>query len=311
MPATEPTCTIGSVTLNANLSQGNSFYLWRRTSETLKKPRVRQSETEKQGEHGTEDSLSRYGPRTMPFDGEIHASSQSARVSMEQALEVELLLAADQSYDGDDGYRLILLTTEDGIDKQIYAKCIYGPDFPLVEEAMPEVRGFEFTLYAKEPVLYAQALTEETGPESFNTTTFKFQDGALPAFQDGNLPTIQDDTGAEMTVTNAGTHDSPPVFTITGPTTNPVITNVTTGKSMDFSKGSGLTLAAGETLTVSVAAKTIMKTSGGVETDVSGTMTDASRWIYIRRGANVFTLFDDTEGDLSSQLEIEFRSAWI
>jgi len=310
VPATEPTATIGDVTLNENLGS-SSFYLWRRTSETFKKPQVRQSETQKQGEHGTEDGISRYGPRVMPFEGEIHAASQSARVTMEQALEVELLLSADQSFDDDDGYRIILFTTEDGIDKQIYAKCIFGPDFTLLDEAMPEVRGYEFTLYAKDPVIYAQELTEETGPESFASTTLTFQDGALPALQDGDLPIIQDETGAEMTVTNAGNYGAPPVFTITGPTTNPVITNTTTGKSMDFSKGAGLMLNEDETLTVNVLAKTIVKTSVGVDSDASGTMTDASKWIYIRRGANVLTLFDDTAGDLSSQLEISFRSAWM
>jgi len=311
MPAQEIEVTIGSVELNQNLDTG-SFYVLKNTPELLSTLSTRKTDAGKQGDHGMIGSLSFYEARILPFEGELWAASQSARVTMEQALKEEIALSVAQDYASDDGYVLVLITDEDGIGKQLYAKVLEPPKITMIENAMPESRSFEFMLYAKDPTIYAQSLSSESGPESYPSTTFLIQDGALEELKDGALPTLQDTTGAEMSVSNSGNFGTAPVITISGPTTNPVVTNSTTGKVMDFSKGAGVSLLSGETLTIDVLGKTITKTAaGGSETDESGALSDDSEWIYILPGANVFTLFDDTPDDLTMQMTVQFRSAWI
>jgi len=310
--ALEIEVTIGNVLLNQNLSPAADFYVLRDTAELLSTLSTRKSDKDKQGGHGTEDSLSQYEARILPFKGEIHASSQSTRITMEKSLKRAVGLQVAQDFDGDDGYKLILITDEDGIAKQLYAKVLDPPEFELIETAMPECREFSFVMYAKDPTLYAQTLSSGSGPESYLTTTFKVQDGALPTIKDGALPTAQDAIATSMSITNNGTFGTAPVIIISGPTTDPVLENITTGRKMDFSSGGGITLAADETLTINVASQTITKKdTQGDETDASGTLTTDSNWIFVEPGNNIFTLFDATPDDLSGQLSIQWRDAWI
>lgn len=310
--ALEIEVTIGSVLLNQNLSAANDFYVLKDTPELLSTLSTRKSDKDKQGGHGTEDSLSQYQARILPFKGEIHASSQAVRKTMENNLIKAIGLSVAQDFDGNDGYKLLLIADEDGIGKQIYAKLIEPPEFVLLDVAAPEMRKFSFVMYAKDPALYAQALNSEDGPESFLTTTLTVQDGDLPAFGDSDLMVIQDTYAATLTATNNGTFGTPPVIVVSGPATDPRVKNTTTGREMDFSNGAGVALLAGETLTINVANQTITKTSTlGVQTDQSGALTTDSDWIFIESGDNDFTLQDATPADLSGQLLVQWRDAWI
>ena len=310
--AREIEVTIGTLQLNQHLSAENDFYVLKDTPEIFSTLSTRQSDRDKQGGHGSEDSLSQYEARVMPFKGEIHASSQDARKTMEYQLQQAVSLSIAQDFDGDDGYRLVLITDEDGIAKQIYAKILDPVEFELIDIALPEARKFSFMLYAKDPELYSQTTQTGNGPESYLKTTLTVQDGLLPLFQDGTLPTVQDAIAASMNITNNGTFGSAPIITVTGPTTNPIVKNETTGRAMNFSGGSGITLKAGETLTIDVASQTIVyKDETGTESDISGLLTTDSNWIFIEPGSNVITLFDDTPDDLSGQLQLVWRDSWI
>jgi hypothetical protein len=305
MAVKEISVHIGNVQLNTSFTPGPLMYLLRNTEEILDALDTRRSETAKHGEHGTEDSTSFFNPRILHFTGEIHAVSQSQRVIMQQNLDKALTLSRYQSTD--DGYKLVKITDEDGIAKQIYAKVISMPRYSLMEAGMPESRSFEFTMYASDPTVYAQTLTEETSFESYQTTTFTFQDGALPTFQDGDLPTVQDMMDNIIVVENIGTFGSPPLITIAGPATDPVIRNVTSGKKLEFSRNGGVTVAEGDTLVIDVNAQTAVVTSGSVKSKLS---LD-SEWFDILPGANNLSFVDDTTDDLSGQVTISFRSAWI
>lgn len=312
MPAREIQVTIGNVTLNSVFTPGPSMYLLRNTEEILDALGTTSSDTEQQGAHGVQPSLRRYSPRELHFQGEIHATSQDERVAMQQQLEEALALPRLQSYDGDDGFKLLQIVDEDGIEKQLYAVVIQMPRYGLIQTGMPESRSIEFMMLAPEPEIFAQELTEETGPESYATTTFTIQDGVLPALQDGDLPGIQDATGSVMEVENEGTYPTPVLITIEGPTTNPVISNTTSGKKIEFSRNGGLTLEEGETLTINTAAPTAVKTDDeGTQTNVRSKISLDSEFFDLLPGANELTLFDDTESDLSGVMEVDFRSAWI
>jgi hypothetical protein len=304
--------TIGTLHLNQSLSAGSDFYLLQDTPSLLSTITTRKSDRDKQGGHGTEDSLSQYGPRTLPFKGEIHASSQEMRKWMEKSLMQAVGLSALQDFAGDDGYRLLLITDEDGIAKQIYAKLVDPPEFELVDTAMSESRKFSFVMYAKDPALYAQELSEKTGPESFLSTTLTVQEGLLPTFRENVSPVIQGAFSASVTAVNAGTFGTPPVMIISGPSLNPRLKNATTGREMDFSAGSGLTLLEGETLTINAGNQTVVKRDAiGAETDESGTLTLTSDWISLDPGANLLTLRDETPDALLGQLSVLWRDAWM
>ncbi len=312
MTATEIQITIGAIDFNTSFTPGPGMYLLRNTEEILDALRTRRSDTPKQGEHGSEDSQSTYEPRILVFRGEIHATTQAERVTMQQNLDRALTLARSQSFDGDDGYKLVEIVDEDGIAKQIYAKIEQMPKYELVEEGMPESRRFEFLMFAADPTVYSQSLTTADLEESFDSTTFTIQDGDLPTFKDGDLPTFQDVLGSLVLVTNAGTMGTPPSIIITGPTTNPVVMNETSGKRIAFTRNGGVALLVGESLTINVAAKTAMKTDvDGDESSVRSKISLDSKWWDVLPGDNEISLFDDTPADLTSQLEVQFRDAWV
>jgi hypothetical protein len=308
MAARELSAQIANVILNTN--HGSlPMYLLRNTEEVLDALSTRRGGTVRQGEHGMEDSLSFFEPRVLHFTGEIHATSQAQRVTMQQALDKALSLGRYQSVG--DGYKLVKITDEDGIPKQVYAKVISMPRYQLIEAGMPESRTFEFTMIASDPAVYAQELTEESAFESFQITTLTFQDGALPTFQDGDLPTCQDQTDAIVLLENIGTFGSPPMIVLEGPTTDPVIRNLTEGKKLEFSRNGGVVLAEGDTLTINTALQTAVKTSGSEEENVRNRLSLDSEWFDLQPGANNLTFTDDTLDDLSGRITISFRSAWL
>jgi hypothetical protein len=303
---------IGDIVFNpyGQMRQGRSFYLLKNVEEFLTAlGPVRRSDTPRQGSHGVESSLSYYPARPLPFEVEIHAVDFDTRVAMENALKREIALPAAQDFDVEDGYRLVKITDEGGNLIQCYAKLDQSPSFRKFAERRSQSSSCLFTMIAEDPALYSQTLQQESGGEASNTTNFTIQDGDLPTIQDGDLPTIQDSSIVSLTVTNDGIFGSPAFIVVSGPTESPVILNITTGRLMKFS---GLTLLAGERIEIDTSNFTAVKyDAGGTTTNVKGYMTPTSKWIFIEPGDNEFSLLDATPGDLSAQLEVRFRSAWI
>ena len=310
--ANEIQVTIGDISFNTSFAPGPSMYLLTNTEEILDALRTRRTDTPKQGEHGSEDSLSSFEPRTLLFRGEIHATTQAERVTMRDNLDAAVSLARSQDFDGDDGYKLVEIVDEDGVEKQLYAKIDQMPRYSLIDDGMPESRRFEFVMFAADPTIYAQELSMADLEESFDSTTFTIQDGDLPTFKDGELPTFQNVLGSVVMVTNGGNYGTPPLIVISGPTTNPVVRNETTGKQLPFTRNGEVTLLSGESLTINVAAFTAVMTDiDGDETNVRSKLALDHKWFDLVPGMNELSLFDDTPADLSSQLEVSFRNAWI
>lgn len=85
---------------------------------------------------------------------------------------------------------------------------------------------------------------------------------------------------AQVSMLNEGDLDAIPRHVITGPITNPEILNNTTGERIKLT----YTLAAGETLEVDVARKTVL--FGGVTSKFSAVVFPTSRWWRLQPGAN-------------------------
>jgi hypothetical protein len=78
------------------------------------------------------------------------------------------------------------------------------------------------------------------------------------------------------------------VITITGPGTDPTITNVTTGKKMELSAGGGLTLDTGDIVTVDMQAADVWwyDASAGTTTRATQKMSTDSAFWYLDVGSN-------------------------
>ena len=294
--------TIGSITFN-DFSNPTKFYKVDNLPELLTTLSTESSQNALQGDHGVSDSLSYYGPRTLPFSGEIIAPTQAERIAMERALHQELRLHAIQDYASNDGYILVLFELEDGTELQCYAKIMQPPAMYYREDKIRPhlMRRFSFSMIAKDPRLYSQTLSEETGEETYEGTNFSVIQGSSPTvpFQ------LYQNTVVTATCDNGGNFDAPPAIVITGPTDGPVITNVTTGKFIDLD---GLVLEDGESVTIDVAKKTILKND---DTDLSAYFASGSTWLVLVPGENDFELLDDSPSELEAGCTIYWRDAYI
>lgn len=300
------TLTIGSITLEEYPTARN-FYLWKNPSETLSQLQIRESSAARQGNHGVVSSLSFYEARDLPFEVEIHAANRTQMFAMEQSLRSELALPLVQNYQSSDGFKTLVLLDEDAITKTLSARVIDSPDFTMIEDSYQRMRRVSFTMRSDDPIIFSQTGTIVNGNENVFTTNFKVPDASLPTVQDGDLPNFGELIDTSLTVTNSGGSPTPPTIIITGPTTNPVVLNKTTGVKMDFSRNAGVSLLAAETLTINVNSLSATKSDS---TDQTGTITLDSEWMFLNAGANDISLYDATPEDLTATISVEFRSAW-
>jgi hypothetical protein len=112
-----------------------------------------------------------------------------------------------------------------------------------------------------------------------------------------------DPAGGSLALTNAGTALAWPVWTITGPCNQPVIRNDSTGARLAF----GLRLLAGDTLTVDVAARTVLL--GGSASRRSA-LLPRSTWFGIPPGNTVIG-FDALDPADTGTLTATWRDAWL
>lgn len=121
-----------------------------------------------------------------------------------------------------------------------------------------------------DPVQAAQVVT--LGPSGL----------VLPFTLAATLPSTAIDT--TFTAQNAGDLPTYPVLVITGPGTNPVITNNTSGKVMSLTQ----VLDTGDTVTIDMLAATIMwyDASGGTTTSILQTRSASSAFWPLVRGSN-------------------------
>ena len=110
------------------------------------------------------------------------------------------------------------------------------------------------------------------------------------------------------TINNAGNHPSFPTISITGPITDAVLTNVTTGEDLDFT---GITIAGGDTRVIDCryGYKTVKNAAG---TNKIADLTAASdlATFHLEPGDNAFTLVG-TGTDANTQVTVRFNPRHI
>lgn len=104
------------------------------------------------------------------------------------------------------------------------------------------------------------------------------------------------------TATNSGNVGAHPVWTLSGPLTNPRLENVTTGRTLT----TALDLLNGETLVVDFKERTILL--GGTASRYSTLTSGAEAWWTLEPGANELRLGADAGAGTAS---VAFRDAWL
>lgn len=112
-------------------------------------------------------------------------------------------------------------------------------------------------------------------------------------------------TGGAMVVTNNGPIATLPVWTITGPVTNPVIINTATSEQLALTNGT-LFIAAGQKLTLDTDARTVMLQGTASR---RSSLATGSTWFPLRPGANQIA-FLASDFDPAAQLTATWRDAY-
>lgn len=155
--------------------------------------------------------------------------------------------------------------------------------------------SIQFMLYAEDPRIY-------TGGNALSTTiAFGGSTGVGLAFSFGfNVDFGGGSTPAGANVTNSGNRPAPVVIVITGPVTNPVVGNTTSGRTLRFN----ITLGALDTLTIDTLYRTVYL-NGNINR--RNTLT-TPEWFYIEPGTN--QIFYGGLTGTGSSINLTFRSAW-
>lgn len=148
-------------------------------------------------------------------------------------------------------------------------------------------------MFAPDPRWYSTALQSVT-LEVPTATTGRTYDRTYPMTYGGG-------SGGTQRATNTGRVDTHPVTTITGPITNPRVSNATTDEALEF----GIELADGETLVVDHYAHTVML--GGTASRY-GTLRRPVAWWTLVPGDNDLQLGADSAG-VGAQALVEWRHA--
>lgn len=247
---------------------------------------IRNSEMEKEGQHGIWDFYSFYGKRTVIFEGVIVGDAESdVQTLVDSMKEVTALPNIPSS--SDDGSVTIEWTDPTGRDVQLTGKLQSAIRF---NRQMKRKYRLDFIMIFKcsDPTIESQTLTTSSGLRSYTMASI-----LLPM----EIPAIMDTVRENVvTVTNAGSAPALPKVRMYGSTlftlNNPRITNGTTGDYMEIT-----TVLNDETEYVEIDSKTgeVVNQAGA---DLSGSILAGSSFITIAVGDNdVYYTTDESDRD--------------
>lgn len=163
-----------------------------------------------------------------------------------------------------------------------------------VVDTTPVSFDFSVQLVAPDPLRYGAGVHEESCGLPRPGTGLAFPLTFPLAFGES--------VGGTIAVGNAGTATAWPLWTITGPCTQPVIRNDSGGQRLAFS----LSLGEGDVLVVDAGARTVFL--GGVSRRAA--LLPRSRWFGFPPGSTTIG-FDSFDDSASGRLTVSWRDAWI
>ena len=184
--------------------------------------------------------------------------------------------------------KLLQFTTYDDLELQTYVeiKKVVMPYTHMVHGYLIEAVAPDYRFYTQELTTETVQITEQSGGMAIPTPI------PGPIGGGASIPVVVDNVG------NANTF---PILTITGPGTNFTIQNLDTGQSMAIT----IELNAGETIVINTLNRTLFKGNQNVFGSFSGD------WLWLQPGNNRFFFNAQLATDENTQLEIQFRSAYL
>lgn len=239
---------------------------------------------QRSADHGGWPSAQFYGPRLLTLTGVARAPTQALRdqaaSQLTQAVPVSDLAA---------------LTIGEPVPKQAFVRQTASTQIGMTFPTLVDVE-FTIPLTAPDPRKYATtpSLQVTTVPAPvINPLTLPI---TLPVGFPGSVPPIDN----AVTCVNAGTFETRPVITVTGPINSPQIVNAATGQIISFT---GLDMAASDQLVISTDARQAFLGGAFYPADI------ASAWWVLEPGITQVYL---TGGNFSggAVLTVAWSSAW-
>jgi len=244
---------------------------------------IKNSEIDKEGQHGIWDFFSYYGRRTVTFQGVIVGSDEQT-VEVIKSMMQNILGFPAQPTAANDGQVYLEWTDLDGKDWEIECKLYSNIQFSrdIKKKYMLE---FSFTLKASDPFILSQSSFSSAGTRGYYTSGGFFPLG-LPSVLGVNPVNA-------LSIVNGGSVFAQTTIRIygevEGAVTNPVIRNITTGKDFALS----LTLA-DENSWIEIDSKqgTVLDQDGN---DKSGNIVSTSEFITLQPGTNQILYMSDED----------------
>lgn len=239
--------------------------------------------------HGDIDFTRYYEGRVISLSGYTFGPTMEEANTKFDLLKAELLLGTDHLF----RFRRIGMAE----DEQLVVRAASAIDTELSGASMLIRWGVD--LLAPDPRIYSAS--EKSGdydPVAAGSGTGVVFPLVFPLVFAGVATT-------HLTVENSGNFSTPPIFTVSGPVTNPIIDNDTTGESIQTS---GLTLAAGETIVIDVGRR-VLEVAGVARMDY----LDAgnTEWFELSPGSNDLRLRGGSMVLGQTSLAVTFHDARI
>lgn len=245
-------------------------------------PKIRQTAYDISGAHGGYASKTRYSARLIGLTGLVYGPDVATYAANRKALEAACRLREDSN--GIDILNTLYFTGNDGSLYQIQGAV---QDFECDDENVLS-SPFLINFYCGFPYFLKQAQSTQ----SFN----------IPAGGGVVVPfivpvTLAGSTGGVETLTNNGTAETYPLLTLSGPLTNPVIQNITTGEFIAIN----VTLQPGDVLIIDMTPPLPTVVLNDSQ-DLIANISDTSDFWYLDVGANIIKLSSSNNADTGTVL---------
>jgi hypothetical protein len=244
---------------------------------------------QRSADHGGWPAAQFYGPRiigiTLMASAQTQALRDVARAQLQQAVAI-----------GTSPADLSVFTYNEPVPKQAAVRRNASAS---VTEALPTLVDAVFTIPLVAPDPRKYSTTTQTAQAILpapviSPLALPFSSGS-PVYFPGALPA----EASAISVVNAGTFETRPQITVTGPITSPAVVNATYGQAISFT---GLSMAPTDVLTIDTDNRQSFLNSAFYPAD------PFSQWFVAQPGTNLIYLGGETTGGAS--LTISWASAW-
>lgn len=280
--------TIGTLALVTNNVPALGFLL-QTPIEGFEAPDYRNTSFSLPGRHGASFSSQFYDTRLINLQGIIMATNPTDFETYRQQLSLATALKRDAN-----GYPIPTRISFTTMANKSYYIDVYF-DKPIFPYEKPNMSSFMLTATAADPFIYGatQVVSGNISPPTGGGYVVPM---IVPYASSGS-------TGGVVTLNNAGVEDVKPLIYLYGSLTSPLITNQTTGKSLQLS----YTLAAINNATIDMANQTIKLNNSS---SLIGSKTITSDWWALQPGNNNISISTNSSSDTGYAV-IKFNPPYV